>query len=201
MLKNTDGTYKVLNKKILKRVSLFAGISCTSLFVSLMQPKEVKTTDNNVKVEANYNSDRDYYIKIYDEIYQSLDLNSFDSKFMDIYQNGIIVVDGKEYPLEDLRVRHAENGTTHFVLFEDNFFDVYTKEKFNDKIDFFCSFRDSTIFFDMYKDGIITSDKINLSKEDMEKYSTDWVPDTHVGIPRLMAERETSKIYRNRKGR
>ncbi len=199
MLKNTDDTYNVLNKNDLKRFSVAIGITCTSLFISLIQPKEVKATENSSKIETNYNSGRDYYYQIYDKIYQNLDLNSFDSRLIDIYQNGTIIIDEKEYPLERLRVRHTENGNTHFILSGDNHLDVYTKEKFDDKVDFVCPFRDSTIFFNMYQDGIITSDKINLSKEDMEKYSSDWTPDTHVGIPRLMAERETNKIYR--KGR
>lgn len=151
--------------------------------------------ENNVDLREKYASGRDYYFHIYAKIYNNLDLDSFDSKFMEIYRDGIIVIDEKEYPLEKLRVRHTQNGITHFILSGNNHLDVYTKERFDDNIDFVCPFRDSTMFFNMYKDGIISSVRINLGKDVMEKYSNGWIPDTHVGIPRLMAEREANKIY------
>ena len=48
------------------------------------------------------NDARDYYFSIYKKIYNELNMEEFDSNFIDLYNNEIILEDEKEYPLEEV---------------------------------------------------------------------------------------------------
>lgn len=213
-MKNTDKNYKIINKKIGKRIAVTSEITLTGLLLVSFKNNSVQFDRNNYSSDivssendsnhsTSINKEDAYhrYYKIYNEIIQNLNIHQFDDKFLDIYNNGIIVIDGREYPIEKLRLRHLESGITHFTFPGKNHVDVFTGEYFDGREDAVCPFRNSSIFYQMYQDGSIQSKQIIVNKDIFQTYAKDWDKTIHTETPKLKAEVEANKIYRKKYGR
>ena len=195
-LNNTKNELKITKRKKGKMIALMAGITASSMLISIINPKAVNAQTTNQ--EEYYGNDaRDYYFSIYEKIYKELNMEEFDSKFIDLYNNGIILEDEKEYPLEEVRVkRNSTNNEIHFILLDDFQKDIITGNTIESiETGYWPAFRDTTIFYEMYKDGKFKENKITLDEEVLE-YAKDWNGEIHTEIPRLKAEKETNEIYK-----
>ena len=217
-MKNTEKKYNITKNNI-KKILITTQIAATTLFISLVLPTIKNSTNdsNNLKIEQEQDNEiinnentktnknemiaekfTDYkgiYDNIYVKKYKETNDDNFDKKFSKIYHESLLKIGDKEYKIDDLDIRHTINGTTHFVINGYNHYDIFTQEEFYDDEDYFAAFRDSTIFYNMYKDGVINSTEITLTYDMLKPYKENWTPSNHTEIKRLYVEKITSQEY------
>ena len=191
MLENTEKKLKIVKKNIGKRF-LFNGTCVTSLMVALSLSggniinKASNSENNDVGCDSSYGIYSVNYIK---EL-ENMDYSKFDEKFINIYDNGQYILKNQKYNIGEIYILRLENGDVHLIQAGNNNEDILTHEKFEGKNNSLLCFRDSSIFYDLYLNGIVleTTDLDNV-KDFIKK----WDGTRHLQVPKNKADYEASK--------
>lgn len=177
--------YKIDNNIIIRNL-----IISTTLVTSLIS---VPTLRHN-----NGHEMYDIYSRVYLDTIKEIDKNSFDEYFIDIYHNGKYYIDEKEYDVNELYIVTTENGENHIIKAGENKRDIITGQTFEEKrINIEC-LRNTSIFYKLYQDGIISTKEIKLDNNTLSKYVNEWDGQNQYEIPELIADKEARKKINGR---
>lgn len=196
MLKNTEKNSKIIKHKSSKRYILTTGVIASSLFMIFCQYHQQEKSSKNIESTQDDNHNR--FSNIYQKIYETLELNQFDQQFLNIYQNGQITIKDEQYTLNQIYLKKCEDETVHFIVAGKNKIDLLTKEVINSPFTLTCSFKNTDIFYQMYLDGIIKNEQIEVNPQIYQLYANTWNGERHEQTPELKSEIETNKIYQGR---
>ena len=176
------------NKKI-DKVIIIGGIASFALILSVGLPHKSQTTQNSEFNKYSY-----YYLQSLDE----MDYNKFDNNFINIYENGKYIIDGVKYGIDELYLVTTNDTTKHLIKAGENI-DIITNEPLNGtKIGIIC-LKKTSLFYNMYKDGLITNNTISLSKQILNQYIEKWDGKKQYMVPELEADKEATEQIKKAK--
>lgn len=209
-MKNTEKEYKIKQSKKLKRILVGTGISVTALcLVYITQKDDLKQEKESTTIETEANKDtincngRDEYMRMYMENMKELEQKEYDLNFREIYKQSNdmkLIIDEEELPIKSVFIASADDGNDHLLIAGENKTDILTKKPIEGRNDYY-TFRDSSMFYQMYKDGIINNNEIRISKEKMQEYLTNWDHEINDGIQEIEAKYKTNEEYREKHGK
>ena len=198
---NTNKNYRIDEKNIKNPTKTFGKITAFSLSIALaftlgggIKETEIK---GNVVNETNYTAYNEYYI----ESLENINMDEFDSKFLEIYKNGILNINGKEYEITNLHLGITEDNVVHLFEGGNNNYDVLLEEEYENDCSNLCQFRNSTVFLNLYKNGVITSNYTEVNKDVFINEVKTWDGKSHEETPALKARSEANAKYEKRFGR
>lgn len=186
-MKNVSKKCKIKNKNTKKMVILAGGIVVFSLAGS------IKFKQKNTEEYINY------YSHFYLESINRTD-DVFDQKFVNIYNKEDIAIGNKTYKLNSLYlIKNSDDKVYLKVAGEDNI-DILTNESFGRNRKEICAFRDSSLFYVLYQNGILKQNGIENPNEFINIINT-WDGEKHDKTKELLAEKRASEEYRKKYGR
>lgn len=191
MIKNTKESKKIVKEKKNKMIKIKTGIIVSSLFLALSQNVYANTIENIDEEIESYSIESDY---LFEEILDSLNKEEFDEKLMDIIDNGVLIYDNQEYEVKTLQLKQQENGNSYLTCYYNPTRDILSGEDIGYNWENLSQFGNSTIFYQMYDEGIITSKEIKVEKNTLQKYINEWDGKEHNKTPFLKAKEEMMKL-------
>ena len=191
MIKNNKQKYKILNYKKSKRYIIRSGIILTTLFLSFSQNIKASTINNIEDEEIEcYSMQRDAELE---ELIDEMNIEDFDKNFLNIIENGKLIYNNQEYELKTLQLKQLEDKSNHLTCYFDTTHDILTGEDIGYNWEKLSQFENSSVYYQMYKDGIITSATTNINesnKELIEQYINKWNGEEHDQSPLTRANKE-----------
>ena len=191
---------KIIKKNILSKMTLATGITVSMMFVSMSINDEIgkeKTSEITQKHNPEYYNT---YMRAYVDSLKKMDLREFDSHFIDTYNNVKYLVNNQEYDSNQVYIVELEDNSKHLIIAGENNIDIMTNTKMEGKKINICCFKESTVFYQMYLDGIIKNNTLVVDNN-LSNYVNSWDGKRHSAIPALKAESEASDVYRKKYGR
>ena len=167
MIKNNANVKKIVSNNKKKRWAMIGSISFGSLFLVFSQ-----------SVKA-------YTPQTYSQIYESLNFDDFDEQFIDIYENSNITINNVEYSIQQIYLKTMDDDSVHYIKAGENNIDLLNGTIIKGERKNTTRFRDSTIFYQMYTDGLITTTDIEIDNETLQEYADAWDKKTHLEVPDL----------------
>ncbi len=146
MKKEKVGNITVSESK-LKKIGSF--VLTASLIVSLSIPAKGDTICNPGKVE--------YYQRLYEYSQEK----TYDEKLIEIYNNGIINIDGEEYPLRKFYITintKVDGYDLHLMNIKSDYSDILTNSLDSYDYDRIVKFRDTTAFIELINSDCVLTD-------------------------------------------
>ena len=200
-MKNTDKNLNIKKKNIFNKKTIATGIATFSL-LTLLSASNMKiqqqTQETNV-IESSCNEETDYYNLKYMESLKNMDKSSFDQKFIDLYNLEEYTINGKKYDSRSIYITKQEDESVHLVNADDNYTDLLTNTKIDSKRINFCTFKSSSIFYDLYESGIITNGE--FTTDQLNGKLSLWDENKNTATPELQAEHDASEAYEKKYGR
>lgn len=218
-MKNTNKHFKIKEKNFFNKKEIVAGVVLFSLlsFVSSdtlsvdndespvtpvttnqTYDKEVenqKETNNEIGCNEKYN----YYSSKYLESLKNMDENSFDKNFRTIYDLNEYTINGQTYESRLIYITKYEDGSVHLIkVDEQEDVDLFDKTKIESKQTGFCKFKNSSIYYELYKQGIIKDGEV---PSEVKNLISSWDGKKSTATPSLQAEEEASEEYKKKYGR
>ena len=185
--------YKIDKKKICKNLIISTTLVASLITIPILKQEIEQNQSENVGHEM-YNA----YSRVYLDTISELDKTKFDDKFIDIYQNGKYYIDEIEYDVSELYIITTENGENHIIKAGENKKDILTGQIFEEKrINIEC-LRNTSIFYKLYQDGIISTKEIKLNKSTLNKYVEEWDGQNQYEVPELVADKEARERIKRR---
>ena len=202
---NTNNDYTIKKKKNIQKKYLAGGIIISSLFISLATTnlsRNIVNNNDNIKTERELGEEKyNYYSKKYLEALKELNNKEYDDKFLDIYSNGKYIINGKEYNTKEIYIVQAGDNSIHLLGPESNDIDILTGKTFDQKRKTIMCFREASIFYEMYKAGIINDTTINIDNNTLKQYISNWDGKEHYETQELEAEKKAHDAYTKKYGR
>ena len=176
-MKNTEEKSKIINSKILRQFILIGGMTVSPLLLN-----EAYATNDNTKSQ-DYVMQMDGEIafgndnlqkKLYQQAVEDLVNESYDLEFAKISNNPVFIIDDQEYKAKDFYLRTLEDGTVYYSNLKDKNTNLFTQEYMNGKIVKSVAVYKSSMFYDMYLEGLLNEEAIKVDKEVYEEYLKEW---------------------------
>lgn len=199
-IKNTEQSIKIKSKNYGKRITIMSGIIITTLFSNYTKNSKNEIIKENKRIESTMDSEYNKYTNIYQNVVLNLDDKYFDSKFLALYNNlnMTLQIDEKKYSLDEVYLKELEDGSYHLIKAGENKIDLLS----NENLDIGTSkgkLKDASFFYQMYKDGILNFENINIDKVLFQQYIDSWDGKIHEEVPGLKAKMKTDEIYQNKR--
>lgn len=182
----------IIDKKICKSIIISTAIAAALLNAPIL--KEDNNTEIIDKGHEMYNA----YSRVYLDTISELDKTQYDEKFIDIYRNGKYYIDEIEYDVSELYIVTTESGENHIIKAGENKYDILTKQTIEEKKVNIQCLRNTSIFYTLYQDGLITSKEIKLDKNVLAKYIKQWDGQNQYEVPELIADKEARDYIRGK---
>ncbi len=194
-LKNTENPKKIKKRNIVIPSIAIGGAIVFSLAATLTLDNINESKETAIADSEEYL----YYQGQYLNSLNNLNSNDFDQNFDNIYNDITFKYNGQEYPGPSLFIVEYDDGSTHLVYSDNNKVDLFTNEPITAKKAKIVAFRESSAFYKMYKDGLITSTDFELSTN-IISYINSWDGEKHTATPDLAAEKEANEAYDKKYG-
>ena len=182
-----------------RNISFQKNISKGVVIFSLAAVMLGLSIESNVQESKIVDSEEySYYSGKYLE-YLNTNTDEFDLNFDFIYKNAKYIYNDKEYKGTSIYIVEYDDNTTHLVDANNNMVDLLTEEKITAKRIKMSLFKESSLFYELYKNGIINNNEIELSKEYIE-YIKNWNGERHRETKDLMAEEYASNAFKEEFG-
>ena len=100
-----------------------------------------------------------------------------------------------------IKLRHyqrVESGENHIIKAGENKYNILTKQTIEEKKVNIQCLRNTSIFYTLYQDGLITSKEIKLDKNVLAKYIKQWDGQNQYEVPELIADKEARDYIRDK---
>lgn len=184
MLKNTKEKITIKNMTIGKRIFLTSGIVLSSLCFSLP-----------VKADSDFNE----YAGIYYDVSEKIK-GDFDPVFEKFYDTGVVNIDDNSYDIKDLYVKTMEDDK-HYLTMAGAKDDLLTSLPISGEQKSTLAFRKTSFLYDIYKDGYITDNTLEIDKEKLQDYLDKWDMKEQSEVMDLKVEQEANKEYHEQYGK
>ena len=181
---NADKKYIITSKNIINKNSIIDNAVVFDFAISF-----IEASNNKRKKHGEGQERYNYYYSIYFDTIKKLDKDSFDKNFIDIYKNGIYFINNKNYNVKDIYITKLDDGSVHLYKAGNNNEDILIDQSFSGKKQYICCFRESSVFLELYKNGIIADKNIDLHSPEIKNYINEWNGLRHYAIPELEADR------------
>ena len=206
-LNNTNNNYSIISKnENNKRYIISSGIVVTSLLISLSL--NIKNSNNtHVINQANESSVSEvddgyaYYTGQYMKSLEKMNMDEFDDNFIDIYKYGKYTINNNTYDIKEIYIVKCEDETIHLTYSNNNKVDILSGKSLDSKKKIICCFRDSSIFFNLYRDKLFSTKNIKIDNYTLQQYINDWDLTKHNEVPELRANNEAGENYKKVYGR
>ena len=198
-IKNTTNTKKIIKRNIFNKRVIATGLVIFSLAAVLVFNSKT-SNDNGPEYQQAYNLESEefnYYSTHYLDILRNLNPNDFDQTFAGIYKNVMYSYNNNFYNGSSVFIVNYDDGSTHLVDSNNPKSDLFTGESINSKKTKMVLFKESSLFYELYTNGVITSDSVTLSSE----YINNWDGEKHYQTVDLVAQKEASESYEEKYGR
>ena len=96
-----------------------------------------------------------YSLDDYPKIYDALEMECFDDRFIDIYENSKISINNKIYDIQQIYLKSMPNGEVHYIDANNTNIDLLTGLEIKEEKSI-TRLMDSSIFYEMYLKKLIT---------------------------------------------
>ena len=176
-MKNTNGNYRITKKKLFNKFVIIGGIAVSSFFMNDFA--HACTTDAPGQYVSQIGADivfgdEDYEDELYQRAVEELKGTQFDLDFVELCNRPVFVVDGVEYKAKEFIIRLLEDGTAYITTLKNPKVNILTGEEVEGKVVLSMSLYKTSIYYQMYVDGVITDKNIVVDKEIFKKYADNW---------------------------
>ena len=183
--------YKLDKSKVCRNLIISAILTTSLLNAHILKQETMHNNDIGHEMYSTYS-------KAYLDTISELDKTKFDKTFIDIYHNGKYYIDEIEYDVSELYIVTTNNGENHVIKAGENKRDILTGQIFEEKrINIEC-LRNTSIFYKLYQDGIITSKEIKLDKNILAQYVRAWDGQNQYEVPELIADKKARERIKRR---
>lgn len=194
-MNNTNKKYKIIKNNSINKKYIIGGVLVTTLFISCAKP-------NNIKKEYDLGQEQyNYYSTEYMNAINNMNESEFDNNFINIYKNGTYTINNQKYEINTIYISKLKDGSVHIYKAGENNYDIINSNEFYEKKKVVCCFRDSSVFFKLYEDGVFTNENIEIDNQILQDYINEWDSTKHTKLPELKADSEASKKYKLKYGR
>lgn len=188
MLKNTEEKLSIKSISKGKRVFLTSGIVITSLCLGLANktPKKFDDPFNN-------------YANLFAESSKKIAGEKFDPLFEQFYKNGTVNINNKGYEIADLYIKTMEDDK-HYLTEAGESIDLLTSIPLVGEKKASVELRKADFLYDIYKEGYINDNVLEIDNEKLKDYLEDWDGKEHSEVRKLKIEQEASKEYHRKYG-
>ena len=174
----------ILNKNILFNKIGTDLVTSSNISLSKLEKKNKDFLDSHVKYEGQKIA---YFNKVFE--YQK---KEYDEKIVDMYNNGIVEIDGVEYPLNDFFIKYnlGNKVELHLVCTGNEYTDMLTNSKKSYEYSGMIKFKDTTSFIDLLSSNavLIINNKIVINnKDEVLKIINNWNGIIHSLVPKTDA--------------
>lgn len=184
-MKNTDSKKTIVTSKIIHSFILVGGIALAPLLakqtaysIGQVDKDDAKVTSSKVYVlDLNGTlafSDEKTSFNMYNKAVEDLKNESYDLDFAKLSDNPTFEIDGVEYKGKDFYLRMLENGDVYYSNLKDKNTNLFTKEKMDGEIIKTTAVYKSSVFYDMYEDGLLKGTPIKVDKDVYQEYADNW---------------------------
>lgn len=167
--------------------------SLVASFVSA--PLYTQKVDADSSYDAGHMAYNAYSVEYLSQL-NEMDYDGFDQNFINVFRNGKYEINGIKYDVSELYIVVTSNGN-HVVKAGNNNYDILTGVTFNEKIDYSECLRKTTVFYMLYKNGIIKDENTVLDAEELKRYVDAWDLKNHYETPELLADKNAQEKTRN----
>lgn len=197
-MKNTMEPKTITSKNATGRFA--RGVLIFSIAMSIFSAEKKYMDENNQTNVINLESEEyDYYNNSFLRNLREINHSEKDDRFEEIYDKAIIIFNNKQYESAAIYIAKLEDGTVHFIDSNNNKVDLITGELLKSKRVNTLPWIDSSIFYEMYKLGLITEEKVTLSDNIIDMISK-WDGEKHYQTVKQIAEKKASEEYKKRYG-
>lgn len=189
MLKNTEEKLSIKSISKGKRVFLTSGIVITSLCLGLAN----KTPK---KIDDPFNS----YANLFAESSKKIAGEQFDPLFEQFYKTGTVNINNNDYEIADLYIKTMEDDK-HYLTEAGESIDLLTSIPLVGEKKASVELRKADFLYDIYKEGYINDNVLEIDNEKLKDYLEDWDGKEHSEVRRLKIEQEASKEYHRKYGK
>lgn len=189
MLKNTDEKLSINSISKGKRVFLTSGIVITSLCLGLANktPKKIDDPFNN-------------YANLFAESSRKIAGEQFDPLFEQFYKTGTVNINNNDYEIADLYIKTMEDDKNYLTEAGESV-DLLTSIPLVGEKKASVELRKADFLYDIYKEGYINDNVLEIDNEKLKDYLEDWDGKEHSEVRRLKIEQEASKEYHRKYGK
>ena len=195
-LKNTEKKYLIIKNNNIGKKYIVGGILVTSLLLTY-----VGINSYERYIEKSGQEQYNYYSIAYIDSLNTMDRSQFDYNFVNIYKKGKYIINNKIYDINTVYIAKMEDGSVHIYRAGENDYDILTNQKIYGKKKVICCFRDSSIFFKLYYDGLFVDENIKIDNNTLQKYINEWDLTKHNEVPELKASNEADDKFEQKYGR
>ncbi len=189
MLKNTEEKLSIKSISKGKRVFLTSGIVITSLCLGLANktPKKIDDPFNN-------------YANLFAESSKKIAGEQFDPLFEQFYKTGTVNINNNDYEIADLYIKTMEDDK-HYLTEAGESIDLLTSIPLVGEKKASVELRKADFLYDIYKEGYINDNVLEIDNEKLKDYLEDWDGKEHSEVRSLKIEQEASKEYHRKYGK
>lgn len=193
-MKNTEKKVNIKQKNILRNKVFIGGVGVFALLSGITINK-LKSNDI-IEGEEKYG----YYSSIYLSSIQNLDLDYFDNDFIRLYKKDKYLIGNKEYLSSSVYIVKNKDASVYLIKAGENTTDILTDQEKEYDRESICLFKDSTVFYNMYANGLIDKE-MKLDPVQIQSYIQKWDGKKHDKTPELYAEKKASEAFAMKYGR
>lgn len=204
-MKSIKDKKTIMKRNIKFQKAIASGLvvfSLTGVIWGLSNNNEKRNDISSEGTQASYIADSEEYLFYsgkYSEYLKKNNKEDFDSIFSQIYENARFLFNGNEYKCKAIYIVSYDDGSIHLVDANNNKYDLLTGELISAKRTNIVPFRESSLFYELYLNGIITSSDIQLSNN-FKTYIESWDGTKHNQTLDLSAEAYAKDEYQKRFG-
>jgi|GEM_PF-6972386 len=184
MIKNTKDKITIKNMIAGKKIFLTSGIVLSSLCLSLP-----------VKADSYFNDYASIYYDASEEV-----KGEFDPIFEEFYNTGTVNIDDNSYAIKDLYVKTMEDDKNYLTMAGEKK-DLLTSLPISGEQKSTLAFRKTSFIYDIYKDGYINDNTLEIDKEKLKDYLDNWDMKEQSEVKSLKIEQEANKEYHEQYGK
>lgn len=184
MIKNTKDKITIKNMVVGKKIFLTSGIVLSSLCLSLP-----------VKADSYFND----YASIYYDVSEKVK-GEFDPVFEEFYNTGTVNIDNNSYDIKDLYVKTMEDDKNYLTMAGEKK-DLLTSLPISGEQKSTLAFRKTSFIYDIYKDGYINDNTLEIDNEELKDYLDNWDMKEQSEVKSLKIEQEANKEYHEQYGK
>ena len=191
-LKNTEEKQKIIKRNVSLKQVVATGIILFSLAT-------VAISFDRSDSEIVDSEEHGYYSERYLENLRTTNPADYDSDFGQIYNNVTFSCNGKTYPGSSIYIVSYDDGLVHLIDSDNRKTDLITNESINAKRTGIALFKESSIFYELYKANIITNEQVELTPNYLDIIKT-WDGEKHYQTVDLVVEQKTEEEYHKKYG-
>ena len=172
-MKSINNKIKIVKENISFERIIAGGLAVFSLAGAIWGLSE-NINDGEIMDSKEYM----YYSSKYNEYFDNNPEDNFDPIFTKIYNDAKFICNNQEYDGATIYIVQYDDNSVHLVYSSNNKYDLITGDMINAKKTRFVKFRESSAFYELYENGIITDSEINITN-DYLNYISNWNGQNH----------------------